>query len=349
MNNHEDSVVKDKEGALDEYPLAKVLCNKNEVTDTEGLRLEVLDMVAALERSQKDLLTGLSTREPWYRHLHVMIGEILSHDEGTFETILSHPHRVMILREFAQESFWQSSFVAYGDIALLAFANELSHMNGDNFLRLIAEHILKFESVFNADGDSYVHSARLSGDEFALFIKGCSYEDIDTALRQLSHVIESSNISKTVPNFERYGILPRLNLGLASLSEAMLAVADICEQGLDGEKHRRDLLADTVVTIADIRSQFNKSMNHTKFVIGLLRGIFTGGYYRWRALKPFVLKGCSRTSKLKMIILIGVQWMCSEEYFDAYLERHICKNMSQRAQTPVDRLLYAIALAPWCK
>lgn len=309
-----------------DYCMIEKFLQEGEIMNRDCLRDEVRKLA-------QHPLTYFPVRGIWYvslrRHL-IDLGDALK------ETETSKERQIDFLQSIARQERGDNRVILFGDIALLTYANDLKHEYGDNLFCLVASHIRSFLGEF--------YWGSYGGDELVAFGDAESLEYVWKKISIFNTALGDSDVTHCIPNFAEHKIKPRFNIGVATLSEACLLTASILDKDLNvHEKDAYNLLVDTCLTVADIRTSVYKALGHIQLVLDLL----ASDRARYNQLKPFILKGCIGISSVQLWQLFFIRKFCTSQVFEKKVLHRVLAIMKKRARSPCDVLITDVALSVW--
>lgn len=334
-----------RKGVCDKYPLIRHLIEKGVMMDTRDLRVEVMCMKVELEKSRYDDLTGFLLRGSWYTELQRTIIDAYAPLKDIEDA--DNEQAIALLMAAAYNLKHQDIFLVFGDVALLNFANALGERYGDALITMIVKLLNKYLIFSKVEDDGMW--GRLGGDEFAGIYEGQSLLSIRHMISEFEENLGKCHVSECLPHFAEQGIIPRFNLGVATLEEACYLTATIIEQEGGRDKNKMDLLMNMFVAIADGRSKINKGVNHISLVAKLLQGMFTGNQDRYWKLRPYILKGCLGVPVLQLWRFVIINTVCQKKIFENTVLKYVIHKMKKGVSNSVDILIAEVIATPWKK
>lgn len=208
---------------------------------------EVKAMRAEWLRKSKDPVTGLLSRSTWFELLHY-------HVRKSVPKLPSEKEGIGMITPDVLEALLREIIVGVGDVAGLSLANKQGLRNGDDLLRRIAG---KTDLVGGED----FFFGRYGGDEIVGAAVGRTFEQVvaDVSIWRVA-------VRGMVVHSLR-GLSPEINVGLASLSEALQYVLEYRPSEM-GRTPYRDL-EDILFSIANHRMAYEKCLERLELLANL--------------------------------------------------------------------------------
>lgn len=263
-SEHEDTLADKKEL---EKEFDREICEANEIA--EGF-------VADLEKAKVDPTTKLKMRRYFFDALKKDLSGLL----GKEKEEISDKDWLAFFCEEEKDFRDVNMTVMMSDVSFLSLANKDGHYSGDSLLRKIGEIVDKE----NIDGYRY------GGDEITSIFK-LDYQWVQEKVKKLQ---EEINNSKNVSNLDLYKLKPHLDVGLASLDEAVTVFRTIAKDEEFGQEYLNkdtvsvlDEFEDVWVAIADKKAFIAKG--HTR--IALLVDRFKKDEDNYKKIIDYLRKG----------------------------------------------------------
>jgi GGDEF domain-containing protein len=231
--------------------------------------------------------------------------------------------------------------IIFGDMAYLNYLNSLSHDEGD----LVLE---KLGNILNSTAYGAARPAwsRL-GDEFFAFDL-CNSETME----RLGVMIAKNFSLQTISSLKEKNLHPRIDFGVASLSEAWSFLKEYFEKNQEiNQVTFKDFTAKIFIGLADKRSAIRKCFAQIDLLTELLWDSQFGGRKYPEGLFDqmyvYLAKGAMKISKDKLDFLVDPKAQSKKDYYQEILS--FVKDKAQEEKDPQRSLIFQTALAPFYK